>query len=162
MEEKKTYVCSKCGMNFDDKDVCLKHENFCGKEIHVRGYFLDMEDNDNIKKFDYPHAKYEDNEYINMRPNKRYEYKMHLSDLKFDEIQNKHGYIYVFTTNLSDEYRKEVINKILNEYKNILESNLKVMIDSYEYMINKLNEKASQSDFEIKECSDLIPDEEFL
>lgn len=175
MEEKKIYICSKCGMNFDDKDMCLKHEDFCGKEIHIRAYFIEIEDIDyiitrnkdnsyniKIEKFDYPSAKYKNDNYIDMCPYSKREYIMHCSNLKFDEIQNKYNKIYVFTTNLSDEHEKYLINKIICEYKKVLKENSEIIVNSYNRMINELDERINKYDFMISEYKDLIPYREFM
>lgn len=85
--------------------------------------------------------------------------RFYFKDIKFDEIIEKKGFIYLITKNMDENYEKEVVDKMNSFYK---ETMINYWIETKNNLDKKINDlKNNEINYKIKYFQDMIPSEDF-
>ena len=139
----KMFYCEKCGQNYFNEEECVEHEKYCGKKYPVKCIVIEnmlLNENENItfNVFAYPNAVLIGKDRVKLIPNSYHVEPVEINQLFLDEVRMFDEYIGMYTTNFSDEYEQECINKILEYRKNDLQNELKDYKESIELNIKNI------------------------
>lgn len=139
---KTNFYCESCGKNFDNKDECLEHEKNCGIKFPVKIITINKAINEKaeIKIFTYPEAvRYGD--MMKFIPSSIHMDNVYVNRLFLDKIKSLEDYYAIHTTNFDKEYEKECILKLLEYKKEVLNESLEDWKKIIQRHLNEIENK---------------------
>lgn len=119
MKEKHKYICEVCNAEFNDYEQAKEHEERCSiRTIPIRAIVLSS---DSFTVMNYPNAQYWINsngkDRINLMPNVSdscCNFFYQIEHFNFDKVKRKDDSFIIYTTNMSEEYLKECMKKLID------------------------------------------------